>query len=124
MLRKKMKELFKPIDYSIEASNTFQDVKPEVLDPETIQKEMNLFHVEVSKLVDEIQRGHSELHRPMQMKATPFFTVLDRMKNAPSKHNIHDFFEVSLQDLGARFTNACKDIFNNGQFPVLNKVIK
>ena len=118
-----MKNLFTPIDFSTVETNS-PAAPTDKPDPELIKKEMAEFHSEILRLINEIQLGHSELHRPVQMKGSPLFAVIDRMGAVPTKHNIHDFFEITLQDLGARFKTVCESILNNGKFPNLNKLIK
>ena len=117
-----MKDLFKPVEYVLEEPKTAAESKTETVDVEAVQKEMKEFHSEVSQLIQEIQIGHSDLHAPVQMKGTPLPSVVARMQAVPNKKNIDAFFEIALQDMGARFKKACEDIFKSGRFPNLNKV--
>lgn len=114
--------LFEPVDYSSKEESS--SASTEKLDPEAVNTEMKLFHTEVNRLIEGIVRGYSDLHAPIQIRGSPLPVVIDRMSFAPNKENLTAFFEIALQDLGARFTKACKDIFNDGRFPNLNKVIK
>lgn len=119
-----MKNLFTPVDFSTPNTPESNSIASNDLDLEAIRIEMTIFHNKVMELVTEIERGYSPLKGPTQIKGSPIFTVIDRMNHVPTKENIKIFFEIALQDLGARFKKACEDIFNNGQFSNLNKVIK
>lgn len=115
-----MKDLFKPVEY-LPLEEEKSSPTPKQLDVEQIKQEMELFHSGVMQLVNEIERGYSSLRGPTQIKGSPIFIVIERMKYAPNKENIKNFFEIALQDLGAKFKSACEELFK--KFPTLNKVL-
>ncbi len=116
-----MKNFFTPVSFSTEEAQVQTKNEP---NPAALKKEINNFHLKVMELINDIEKGYSNLRPPTQITGSPLFVVIDRMHKAPNKESLNNFFEIALQDLGNRFKTECENYFNNGKFPLLNKIYK